>query len=544
MHQFSDAEEDNSPLVINNNDDISKLFGEMTFNNNGRKLVNDQNTYDTDYSDDSSDDETLFDNGCYSRKGANEIKAQIQSTTPNQQNKNVKISDYQPSENVIKKFLDKVNTDPYEGPVLTHEASNKLMESYKKADAMRFRNKDKCDRATAEQVMDPRTRMILFKLLNRGMIGQIDGCISTGKEANVYHSTSTDSEKHYAIKVFKTSILVFKDRDRYVTGEFRFRHGYCRHNPRKMVRLWAEKEMRNLARMYAAGLPVPQPILLRSHVLMMSFIGKDGWPAPKLKDARLTTSKACQLYRDCLIIMWKLYNICKLVHADLSEFNLLYNDGEIVMIDVSQAVEHEHPYALEFLRKDCTNITEFFRHHDVGTLTIKCLFDFLTDPTITLDNMETCLDRLQVNMVNSDPLTNEEMVEQEVFKNAYIPKNLNEVVDFERDISLVKSGQTSEDLIYQKIVGLKDDLSGPQNTPAILEDDDSDDTNSSTSEKESIDSDEKSKFSNSARPKNEDAESKRLRKKQVKDEKADKRKVKLKKHLKKRKEKTTQCRKK
>lgn len=50
-----------------------------------------------------------------------------------------------------------------------------------------------------------------------------------------------------------------------------------------MVRLWAEKEMRNLTRMHSAGLPVPQPILLRSHVLMMSFIGKGGWPAPKLK---------------------------------------------------------------------------------------------------------------------------------------------------------------------------------------------------------------------------------------------------------------------
>lgn len=50
-------------MVINNNDDISKLFGEITFNNNGRKLVNDQNIYDTDYSDDSSDYETLFDNG-------------------------------------------------------------------------------------------------------------------------------------------------------------------------------------------------------------------------------------------------------------------------------------------------------------------------------------------------------------------------------------------------------------------------------------------------------------------------------------------------
>ncbi len=28
----------------------------------------------------------------------------------------------------------------------------------------------------------------------------------------------------------------------------RFRHGYCKHNPRKMVRTWAEKEFRNLSR--------------------------------------------------------------------------------------------------------------------------------------------------------------------------------------------------------------------------------------------------------------------------------------------------------
>lgn len=52
----------------------------------------------------------------------------------------------------------------------------------------RVKTKDKADRATAEQVMDPRTRMILFKLLNRGTLKQIDGCISTGKEANVYHA--------------------------------------------------------------------------------------------------------------------------------------------------------------------------------------------------------------------------------------------------------------------------------------------------------------------------------------------------------------------
>ena len=41
------------------------------------------------------------------------------------------------------------------------------------------------DRATTEQVLDPRTRMILFKLLSNGTVSEINGCISTGKEANV-----------------------------------------------------------------------------------------------------------------------------------------------------------------------------------------------------------------------------------------------------------------------------------------------------------------------------------------------------------------------
>lgn len=50
-----------------------------------------------------------------------------------------------------------------------------------------------------------------------------------------------------------------------------------------MVRTWAEKEMRNLTRMHSVQLPVPEPILLRGHVLVMEFIGHEGWAAPKLK---------------------------------------------------------------------------------------------------------------------------------------------------------------------------------------------------------------------------------------------------------------------
>lgn len=53
---------------------------------------------------------------------------------------------------------------------------------------------------------------------------------------NRHHRTPTQG-KEFAIKVYKTSIMVFKDRDKYVSGEYRYRHGYCRSNPRKMVKV-------------------------------------------------------------------------------------------------------------------------------------------------------------------------------------------------------------------------------------------------------------------------------------------------------------------
>lgn len=43
-------------------------------------------------------------------------------------------------------------------------------------------SKDKKDRATVEQVLDPKTRLIVFKLINKNVIEILNGCISTGKE--------------------------------------------------------------------------------------------------------------------------------------------------------------------------------------------------------------------------------------------------------------------------------------------------------------------------------------------------------------------------
>ena len=177
----------------------------------------------------------------------------------------------------------------------------------------------------------------------------------------------------FAVKIFKTSILVFKDRERYVSGEFRFRKGHCKGNPRKKVKLWAEKECRNLKRISMSGkIKAPWPYYLKNNVIVMEFIGKDGVAAPRLKDAVIGSedkNEIAHLYEECVVMMRNLYQVCRLVHGDLSEYNLLYFKGEIIMIDVSQSVEHDHPMALDFLRRDCAVMNDFFRKNKVYVLT-------------------------------------------------------------------------------------------------------------------------------------------------------------------------------
>lgn len=102
-----------------------------------------------------------------------------------------------------------------------------------------------------------------------------------------------------------------------------------------MVNTWAEKERRNYERLRTVGIPTPAVVALKQHVLVMEFVGKDGVAAPRLKDAGLPTPALRESYTELLVLMRRLYQDARLVHADLSEYNLLVHDGKLVMIDVS-----------------------------------------------------------------------------------------------------------------------------------------------------------------------------------------------------------------
>ncbi|XP_051943944.1 serine/threonine-protein kinase RIO1 [Hippocampus zosterae] len=534
--QFDDVEDEDSQSKAF---DIPRDVKQVGVQQDGDDDDDDYDDEDDDVDDDDDDDDAW----AWSASGGDLTKRYNRSVVgqANKQNS----SNYVPTtDRSLRRFEHKINLDKLN---FADSVINKVTTMQKQKDADTYRVKDKSDRATVEQVLDPRTRMILFKMLTRGIITEINGCISTGKEANVYHAGTAGGDSR-AIKIYKTSILHFKDRDKYVSGEFRFRHGYCKGNPRKMVRTWAEKEMRNLIRLQTAGIPSPEPLLLRSHVLLMSFIGKDDTPAPLLKNAVFSESKARELYLQVVHNMRRMFQEARLVHADLSEFNMLYQHGQVYIIDVSQSVEHDHPHALDFLRKDCSNVNEFFGKRGVAVMTVRELFDFITDPSITCHNMDQYLEKMMVVGAErtSTQRSDQDRVDEEVFKKAYIPRTLTEVSHYERDFDLVRTreeetaaNQQHDNVLYRTLTGLKKDLSGVQMVPALLEDDGS----SSSSEEEEDEEDNDDEAAHPLPGDNADPLDKKEKKKLAKEAQREKRKSKVPKHVKKRKEKVAKTKK-
>lgn len=59
-----------------------------------------------------------------------------------------------------------------------------------KLDKDRNQYTDRANRAVTEQVLDPRTRMILLKMINKNVIFEVNGCVSTGKEVIAFFKLS------------------------------------------------------------------------------------------------------------------------------------------------------------------------------------------------------------------------------------------------------------------------------------------------------------------------------------------------------------------
>ena len=225
------------------------------------------------------------------------------------------------------------------------------------------RRKDSSDRKTGNEIFDKITLETLYKLANQGYIDVLNGAISTGKEANVLTGI-TDDEKFVAVKIYRIATSDFKKMDYYLKGDPRF--NVKTKNKRKIIYSWVTKEFKNLTRLHTAGVTVPEPITSSNNVLLIEFIGdEDGNPAQPVKNQ---PPQDPDDFWNKLLVQLKLFvNEAKLVHGDLSNYNILNLNEEPVIIDVSQSVVLDNPISKELLERDINTLVREYTKLGVET---------------------------------------------------------------------------------------------------------------------------------------------------------------------------------
>ena len=199
-------------------------------------------------------------------------------------------------------------------------------------------------------------------------------------------------------------------------------------------------------------------MLLKNHVLVMEFLGKDMWASPRLKDANLSEKRQRQAYIEMVLLLRHMYQRANLVHGDFSEFNTLWHNNMVYVIDVSQSVESDHPSALDFLRKDIQNTNDFFKK-SLDVMSTRQLFEFVTSTIIgdTEQEENLALDKImrdceaEYEMNRSATVEERLKLKQEkesaevVFMSQFLPRSLSQVN--EAELQRMADGEREDDYI-------------------------------------------------------------------------------------------------
>ncbi len=246
------------------------------------------------------------------------------------------------------------------------KVDEKEIDSY--LDKLKIKEKSIEDRKIYAEVLDLRTLKVLYKLSAKGYIKAMGGVVSTGKEANVFYADGRDEEGNdipLAVKIYRIETSEFYKMDEYLFGDKRF--DMRKFSKKEIVYIWTEKEFRNLVRAKEGKVNVPKPVKYLKNVILMEFIGEDEIPAPTLAEIGSKLSEIVdveELFEKIIENVKKLYEV-KLVHADLSEYNILLFDDEPWLIDMGQSVLIDHPLSEKYLERDLKNILRFFSKFNI-----------------------------------------------------------------------------------------------------------------------------------------------------------------------------------
>jgi RIO kinase 1 len=242
------------------------------------------------------------------------------------------------------------------------------------------RKKDKNQKKIYDEVFDHSTLLSIWKLISDNVIETIDYPVSTGKEGNVFKATgkvmSTTKKyvkRNLAVKIYRISNTTFRHIQKYISHDSRFIG--IKKNRAKVIYAWAQREYSNLSKLYDANISVPKPITYLRNILVMDYIGDDFAPAPELRFVKLSTPE--RMFNTIMRMVKKSYRKAKIVHTDLSEYNILVWRNKPVFIDVAQGIGVQHPRATEMLTRDVENIVRYFRKFGISGDKNKILRDIL-----------------------------------------------------------------------------------------------------------------------------------------------------------------------
>ena len=227
----------------------------------------------------------------------------------------------------------------------------------------RFLNKMSEDYDVFDNVFDMPTLMTINELRRDGIIQYIKSSLAAGKESKVYLAVAPDGSLRTA-KIYLTVNAEFKKRMQYIAGDPRFSD--LKPGSRSFIMTWARKEFKNMQTAHAVGVRVPLPIAVKKNVLVMEFVGdSEGNPMPALVNTEEITLND---YQQVIEQMTMLYQKAKLVHADLSEYNIFKTDLGIMLFDFGSAIDIQHPNSKQFLLRDVMNINRFFEKRGIEVL--------------------------------------------------------------------------------------------------------------------------------------------------------------------------------
>ena len=210
-------------------------------------------------------------------------------------------------------------------------------------------------------IFDRQTMIYLSKFYNSGIISKLDFILARGKEADVYAAEAgtakiTGGRPFAIVKFFRLETSSFIKMANYIVGDPRFSRQIGK-SRKYIINTWCKKEFGNLNIANMAGVKAPKPYMANGNIIAMEFIGADGKASPELKDVELRNPE--KTLEHILGDIRKLYSV-QLVHADISEYNILIKGDVPYMIDFGQAVSVRHPASAGFLSRDIKNILDYF----------------------------------------------------------------------------------------------------------------------------------------------------------------------------------------